>query len=111
MSSFQVNRGEQKNILVIWGRENRLVGGGVTQESAARQASAKPRWLGSNQRYHMSVDSAAVKELERNEWPVPVRTSQTVNLSEQTVHCISFIVSEIRLCCFHWGLIVSLKGN
>lgn len=26
----------------------------------------------------MSVDSAAVKELERNEWPVPVRTSQTV---------------------------------
>lgn len=26
MSSFQVNRGN-KNILVIWGRENRLVGG------------------------------------------------------------------------------------
>lgn len=51
-----------KNILVIWGRENRLVE--VTQDGATCQASAKPQWLGNNKFYHMSVYGASLNGQE-----------------------------------------------
>lgn len=72
-----------KNILVIWGRENRLVE--VMQDVATCQASTKPQWLGNNKLYHMSVYSIAVTELEQTDGPVSVNISVVIVIQNTSI--------------------------